>query len=273
MNRKRQQGDIIFAFGQFIGPVLKIAENPAAFDDDEKARIFARFFHDATAFNNLLSHFCLEGEPGHRYQIQFQRVQQQLNLILATGRKHDDPSMLAVAEEVHGHVLESLLSIPIPLDSSIHEARTPFSTYCFVRDLCATAKAQVTWLDRYFDHTLFHRFLAGIPPSVQTVLVTLPASAARGAADARRVAEFMDLSKMFAAERGPAAYRLLANSNFHDRWLRCDGALFTLGGSIKDLSRPFTIGRLDSTPDNHKQFDDAIVSATEVFGPTQTTHP
>lgn len=49
--------------------------------------------------------------------------------------------------------------------------------------------------------------------------------------------------------------------------------MFTLGGSIKDLSKPFTIAKLDSTEDNAKQFDDAISLGTELFGSTQTNHP
>jgi len=92
--------------------------------------------------------------------------------------------------------------------------------------------------------------------------------------DKTRHAEFMDVSKLFALERGPQGYRLIENGNFHDRWLRCEDKLFTLGGSIKDLDKgSFTISRLDTTAANRQQFDDAVALGSEIFGPSHTTHP
>jgi hypothetical protein len=110
------------------------------------------------------------------------------------------------------------------------------------------------------------------PKKVQVTLVTWPASKVGGGKDKRRNDEFMDMSQLFASERGPAGYRLVTLENFHDRWLRCDDRLFTLGGSIKELAKPFTISRVDSTSDNIKQFDEAVTTGVEVFGPNQTAH-
>jgi hypothetical protein len=104
--------------------------------------------------------------------------------------------------------------------------------------------------------------------------VTRPRASLTDRRDISRTNDFMDVSRLFAQERGPQGYRLIENGHFHDRWLRCDDKLFTLGGSIKDLDKgPFTISRLDSTPPNRQQFDDAITQGIEVFGPTQTNHP
>jgi hypothetical protein len=85
----------------------------------------------------------------------------------------------------------------------------------------------------------------------------------------------MDISKLFALERGPTGYRLIVSDDFHDRWLRCDDKLFSLGGSIKDLGNDstFTISKLDFTPENVKYFDDAINGGSEVFGPNNPIHP
>lgn len=265
----------MFSLGQFFGPILRVADNPSGFGTDEKTRIFARFFHDHNSFNQLLVKFCNTGEPGHQYAIQFAQAQHQISLIQAYAAFNNlnEPDLLKLAKDVSSRVTEILMSIPVPVDSAIYEAQTPFSTYCFVRDLCSTVKAKVVWLDRYFDQTVFHRFFTDTPKVVQVTLVTLPSSAAKGKADSQRVAEFMDVSRMFAAERGPTGYRLVANDNFHDRWLQCDQKLFTLGGSIKDLTKPFTISRLDSKPDNLKHFDEAVRNGTEVFGPIQSKHP
>jgi len=274
MNCKQQQAELIFSLGQFFGPVLRVADNPNGFDVDEKTRIFARFFHDHDSFNQLLIKFCHTGEPGHKYAIQFAQAQHKISLIqqYAAYNNLNEADLLKLVREVSLRVMEILMSIPVPIDSTIYEAQTPFSTYCFVKDLCSTAKARIVWLDRYFDQTVFHRFFVDTPKSVEVILITLPLSAVKGNIDSQRIAEFMDISRMFAAERGPSGYKLVANNTFHDRWLQCDQTLFTLGGSIKDLTKPFTISRLDYTPENLKQFDEAIRDGVELFGPNQLQH-
>jgi hypothetical protein len=82
-------------------------------------------------------------------------------------------------------------------------------------------------------------------------------------------------SKLYAAERGPTGYRLVTDDGFHDRLLRCNDKLFTLGGSIKDLGNgiTFTLAKLDSTTENAKRIDDSVLKAVEVFGPSQPHHP
>src|SRR3989442_145217 len=102
MNRKRQQAELLFAAGQFFGPLLKVAENPQAFDADERTRIAARFFHDADAFTGLLQQFCCHGEPGHKYTIQFSKAQ---SLILSIHNypafaKGTEADMLKMAMDV-----------------------------------------------------------------------------------------------------------------------------------------------------------------------------
>jgi catechol 2,3-dioxygenase-like lactoylglutathione lyase family enzyme len=87
-----------------------------------------------------------------------------------------------------------------------------------VKDLCSTVKDKIVWLDRYFDQTVFHRFFTDTLTTAQITLVTLPASAARSNSDRQRVTEFRDVSRLFAAERGPTGYRLIENPDFHDRW-------------------------------------------------------
>jgi len=274
MTRKRQQAELMFSLGQFFGPVLRVAEHPEGFDKEEKTRIMARFFHDHDAFNQLLIKFCLTGEAGHKYAVQFTQAQCQISRIhaQATHSNLSENELLDLVTEVSEKVTEILISIPVPVDSSIYEAQTPFSTYCFVNDLCSTVHGSLVWLDRYFDQTVFHRFFSDTPRSVLITLVTLPVTSAKGPSDTKRLSEFLDVSRLFALERGQAGYRLIANSHFHDRWLQCDEKLFTLGGSIKDLAKPFTISRIDSTADNLKHVEEAIADGTELFGPNQPQH-
>jgi len=275
MNRKHQQAELLFQLGQLMGPPLKMAEMPNQYDRDERTRIMARYNVEMDLLLQATHSFCI-GEAGHSYYTQFIKVQDGLyamKSIQAGSAELNDATFCNLVMRTAPLLRDVILSIPVPVDSTIYEARTPFSTYCFVKDQCSTVKQDIVWLDRYFDQTIFHRFFSETTNSVRITLITLPFSATRGKADEQRHNEFMDVSKLFAQERGPIGYRLIHNGTFHDRWLRCDDRLFVLGGSIKDLAKPFTISRLDSQPENVKHFDDTITRSVEVFGPTQTAHP
>ena len=248
--------------------------DPARFDTDEQERIRARFLAEWPAWYNAVSQFC-SGEPGHRYGAQQEVIADCLDTLRSQVQKTQFPQgLLANLRLNRERLVEQILCVQIPIDSVIYESRTPFTTYCFVRDLCATVRKQLVWLDRYFDHTLFHRFFFDTARTAEITLVTLPGATLTNPKDKRRHADFVDVSRSFAQERGSQAYRLIENAHFHDRWLRCDDKLFTLGGSIKDLDKgPFTISRLDAMPGNLQQFDDAVALGIEIFGPNHPSHP
>jgi hypothetical protein len=274
MNRKREQAEIIYLLGRLFGPLEQAAADPSRFDGDEQKRIRARFFAEMPSFLREANKFC-NGEPGHLYGSQkrvIQRLYSNLDAKLVGTDRIEE--LHPVLEAYKKQFIEQVLAVPVPVDSAIYEASTPFSTYCLIRDLCTTVRRQLVWLDRYFDQTIFHRFFIDTPSTAEIILVTLPGADLKSATDRSRHAAFMDISRLFAVERGPQRYRLIENGSFHDRWLRCDDKLFTLGGSIKDLDKgPFTISRLDTTSFNQQRFDDAIAQGSEVFGPTHTTHP
>ena len=274
MNRKSEQADIIFRLGCLLGPLEQAATDPSRFDSDEQERIRARFLADLPTFLNAAVQFC-NGEPGHQYGRQQDVIlgchNEMRGKIVQAERIEELQSTL---QDNRDRIIQQILSVPVPVDSAIYEARTPFSTYCLVKDVCSTVRQRVVWLDRYFDQTLFHRFFTDTPPGARVTLVTLPGAGLTSRNDRTRHAEFMDVSRLFAIERGLQGYQLIENANFHDRWLRCDDKLFTLGGSIKDLDKgPFTMSCIDSTPQNRQHFDDAVVRGNEVFGPEHTTHP
>lgn len=274
MNRKREQAEVFFQFGQLIGPLLKVAENPET--DSEHRKVMARFFADVDAFKKSFLTFAA-GESGHDYRVQ---VYQAFGALakFETGHRRGElkgEELHSAVKDLRQQVFEALHEIPVPVESAVYDARTPFSTYRLVRDLCSTAQSLVLWMDRYFDQTLFHRYLADVPESAVVTLVTLPDTKLRSPKDLQRHSEFMNVSKLFAQERGPDRYRLVFNDAFHDRWLRCDDKLFHFGGSIKDLGADatFTISKLDFTPENVRAFEEPLSSGREVFGPTQRVHP
>jgi hypothetical protein len=274
MNRKHEQAVMIDQLGQLFGPILKVVVNPQSYDLEEKRRISARFYAEHAAFNERVEKFC-KGEPHHHYLSELNRILMAIMTLVNRSYNQNDYDLFENAPATHETILDALCSIPTPIDSTIHDAVTPSSTYCLVRELCATADKHVFWMDRYFDQTLFGRYLADVPKSATVTLITYPESKCKGSADKQRYADFMSVSKLYAAERGPTGYRLVIDQGFHDRLLRCNDKLFTLGGSIKDLGKDttFTLAKLDSTVENTRRFDDAVSTAVEVFGPSQPQHP
>lgn len=260
--------------GMLFGPLLKWAEARASYDSDETTRIVARFCADVPRFRASFQAFT-KAESGHDYEPQYFKVVNHLGPFSSYATQLSDDDFAMHVRQVYEDVFEAIYSIPIPIASAIHESHTPFSTYCLLKDLCSTARQRVIWMDRYFDSSLFGRYFIDVPRSTCITLVTYPFSECKGSRDQQRYNEFLQVSKLFALERGPSGYRLLTATHFHDRWLECDQTMFALGGSIKDLGADstFTLSRLDRTADNQSHFDRAIASATEVFGLTNTTHP
>lgn len=273
MNRKAQQADLVFQLGALLGPLFGLAADPARYDSEERERIRARFFNECETFCAKMSEFAA-GEKGHRYAVQADAVWGDIHVIGSSIKNTNWMQWLSEnARQYRDKIVSLILSIPVPVESAIHEAHSTFSTYCFVKNLCSTVGTQIVWLDRYFDQTVFHRFLTETPANISITLITLPSANLKGKADQQRYSEFMDISRLFAQQRGLLGYRLIENPDFHDRWLRCDDRLFALGGSIKQLDQPFTISKIDFAPGNVKHFDDALNQGTELFGPNHLNHP
>lgn len=261
--RKAQQAELLFMLGQFFGPMLKMAASPSDYDDDERVRTKARWTADRYQFINQATSFC-RGELGHDYEDARKIIVRALD-IDDTLAFNSPQHWLQTLRDTKDSIMATILSIPVPLTSDVYAAHTPFSTYCYVRDLCATVRSEITWLDRYFDESVFYRYFRSTPESVLITLVTAPSNQ-------KRQIEFMGASRLFAQERGTAGYRLIQSSDFHDRWLRCDDKMFVLGGSIKDVDAPFSIARLGSTTSNNQHIEDVIAAGTVLFGTSQTTH-
>jgi hypothetical protein len=274
MNRKHEQAVMLDQLGQLFGPILNVVANPQSYDLEEKRRIAARFYAEYKTFTQRVEQFC-KGEPHHHYLAELNKILVAIFDLVNRSYNEKGYDLFENAPATHGTILEALCSIPTPIDSTIHDAVTSFSTYCLVRDLCLTSDKHIFWMDRYFDQSLFARYLADVPKSAAVTLITYPESKCKGAADKQRYADFMGGSKLYAAERGPTGYRLVTDDGFHDRLLRCNDKLFTLGGSIKDLGNgiTFTLAKLDSTTENAKRIDDSVLKAVEVFGPSQPHHP
>jgi hypothetical protein len=274
IDRKFQQAELIAKLGALVSPLLKVCEAVARPSDAETMRLKATVFSDFQKFANEVYGFAAS-EPGANYGVFADQ-----HVLHYVYRMRDEMTQMNLdcvgaikLRSLQEAAIKGILMMPVNVDSRIHEAPTPFQTYCFVKSLCLTAGQRLDWLDRYFDSTVFYRFLLDIRPGVAVTLVTSPSPDPKNKRDNIRYSAFMDVSKLFAEERGPTAYRLVTDSIFHDRWLRSDNAMYALGGSVKELDQPFTISNVDPSPANMKTLDDLIAGGTEIFGPRHPVHP
>ena len=96
-----------------------------------------------------------------------------------------------------------------------------------------------------------------------------------GARDKRRWTEFLEISRLFAQERGIAAYRLVVHPDLHDRWIVFDDKrIYSLGGSAKDAGNRdfFTITAVEPSVANLQAIRTQISTGDEFFGPNTAHH-
>ena len=129
---------------------------------------------------------------------------------------------------------------------------------------------RLTIVDRYLDATLFYRYLRQIHRGVRVTLVMWPEKKRKPP----EWKEFLDVSRLYAIERGSKNYRLCTNDNIHDRYLCADDQIYVLGGSIKDAAKNnnFTITKAPSSPEV-SQTVAQIVSTSEVIFGANKPHP
>jgi hypothetical protein len=275
MDRARQKSELLMKLGALFGPLDSLVAAPADYDEQERAEIIARYCAEYPQLILEVRTFCM-AQAGHKYSIQETRFVRALAGVELDLLNHRDlGSILPVAKSDARSAVDE---VPVPRDSVILDANSPFAAYCKIRDLCETeATKEMAVVDAYMDATIFHRFLRYVRPASAITLVTSELKPTAGPRDHRRHAELLDVSRLFAQERDTVHYRLLLQPAgvLHDRWMRFDNKrLINLGGSSKDAGdrQYFTIAHLDPTPGNLQKFQEHIDSGAEYYGPATPTH-
>jgi hypothetical protein len=275
MDRKTEQADLVRKLGALLGPLETLVDCPERFDTHARSRVLARFFGEKDVIFQQMTAFA-GGEPGHNYAIQSFKFHQALEGIANELYYKTDINAFRDALKQHTPLMQAaILEVPVEGVSGILEAKSPFTAYCRLQDICSTTLQTLIWTDPYFACSTFHRYLRNVRDAATITLVTLDPAGLKQAKDRQRHSEFMDISRLFAAEHGPSRYRLISHPDFHDRWLRCDGQIYALGGSVKDAGHKadFSIGLLGSAPETIQKVDDLAAAGRELFGPGNPTHP
>lgn len=273
MDRLQQKHDLFVKLGALFGPLQRLVEHPDQYDEQEKAETLARYFAEYGRLQKEFLSFST-GQPGHDYAIEYDKLYFALEgvkfrIMGNIPLKEVVSSQLSIAQA-------AIDAVPVPTTSVILEAGSPFVAYCRLRELCeADATTSLVWLDPFFGASIFHRYISSVRPTVPVTLVTSEPGQNAGNQNRTRWTEFLDVSRLYAQERGPALYKLVMLPNLHDRWAVFDGKrIYSLGGSAKDagIKDYFTITSVESSPTNLQRLQTHIDTGTELFGPSTTNH-
>ncbi len=164
MNRKEEQSNLIFKLGLVLGPLVKIAESPEKFDSETIKKTAALFFSEVGKIESEFRNFT-RPEENHFYSIENDKLHTLFHGLKSAVKDHfytPGSIIKGMLEGYKKNILDVLLSIPVMVNSEILTAYTPFSTYCIIKDLCQTVKKKLIWIDRYFDDSLYYRYLRNV---------------------------------------------------------------------------------------------------------------
>ena len=272
MDRLQQKNSLFIKLGALFGPLLRLVEHPDQYNYQERAETIARY---SAEFRKILTEFYefAQGQSGHYYEIEYSKFNSALYGVV--NRLQNNQPLIHVVKEQFIIAQAALDDIPVRPTSVIIEAGSPFTAYCKLKELCEVdATSSLVWLDPFFSASIFHRFLSSVRATVPVTLVTREPATHAGKRDQARWTEFIDISRLFAQERGPALYRLVIQPNLHDRWIIFDTKrIYALGGSVKDAGDKdyFTITSVEASPENLQKIQNHTDTGKELFGP-QTPH-
>jgi len=273
MDRLDAKLDMLLKLGRLFGPLERLIETPEDFDEQERAETLARYFAEYPKLNDECRAFSI-GQTGHNYQIEFEKFFNALYGV--ANRLKNGHALEDVVRENLKIARDAIQAIPVPRSSVILKAGTPFTAFCRLRSLCeADAKNSLIWFDPYFGANIFHRYLQFVSNDVRVTLVASEPGQRAGRANRDRWDEFLDVSRLFAAERGHDKYRLEIADSLHDRWLVLDDKrIYSVGGSAKDAASTdvFTITSVEPSAANLQCIADTIENSDEWFGPDSHTH-
>ena len=274
MDRQEQKSELIYKLGLLLCLLEDMVAHPDKHDHVWRRQASGKFSHDIPEFKRALTEFR-DGEPGRVYQAQWDRVMHWLYTI--QGRLDeclDDPGTLGeLLDGARKDMMAAIAEVPAFEGAKLLKAHSPFSAYCTLKDLCASATRILTWVDGYLDATIFYRYLRDVSPNINVTLLTLPRE--KESRKAKHFEAFLDVSRMYAKERCPDTYRLVVHNQVHDRWLCCDGEIYELGCSAKDAggAKPCTLAKLEPPEETLREIERLLKTGTELYGPTNHTHP
>lgn len=149
--------------------------------------------------------------------------------------------------------------IPFEWEPILFKANTPFTSYLRIRESIAIVQNRLNYFDRYLKADFFHLFLNSLKSDISVRLVTTSGNNHYGVKNVIHISELV--RKQF------SDYQLIevGSRELHDRNLRVDNQIFTLGPGVDRAGMALTnFGPSDSSVAAHKEFDNIIAKGNVV---------
>ena len=136
--------------------------------------------------------------------------------------------------------------VPVGWEPVIFEANTPFTSYLRIKECLTVVERRLHYFDRYLKLDFFRLFLESVDTAVSVRLVTTSAGV-------KAVSAVSNLARQQWSD-----YQLIevASSDMHDRNLRVDDQVFSLGTGVDCAGMALTnFGPADSSVEAHAELD------------------
>lgn len=265
-----QKSQLIYEFGILIQPLEELAraQQPPSPDACRIAIAQVRGGDNAwrqqvTEFTTFASDISFIQERADISHVP-ERCWGALNGIINDPVLRNDPDQLKerVEQEVANareRFFDYIDRIPIEWEPVVFEANTPFTSYLRIKESIVSVKDRLHYFDRYLKPDFFTLFLASVENTVSIRLVTTAGDPRYGVASVAAVSNL--------AGQQFADYQLIevAPANLHDRNLRVDDQIFSLGPGADRAGMALTnFGPADNSPEAHNGFDLIIAGGTVV---------
>ncbi len=253
---------LLVALGRLLAKPNELAERPTPPTATDHRIVAAQLAQDLSRWDNEVSRFVTV--EGLRFDNEFNEICQATrkvrNILEAAARnaETDAPGaqelLKATIKVLEADAISGIEKVPIDWAFRMLDRQTPFSAHLLIRDAIGTAKTRLHIFDRYLDTDFFELYLRHVPRTLQIRLVTI-----KGKPRDHGVEGVRSVSALVSAEF--ADYQLLqvTKEDLHDRNLRVDDLVFTLGSSLHEAGcKPTNFGPGDSSPTGHRNLDDIL---------------
>ena len=252
-----QRHRVILEFGVLIQPFRELKRRATPPGEADYRLAIAQVHGGDPAWRTHVQHFTTFA-PDVRFEQEYQdishvpeRLRHAIKSLLDRPGLDKDASkvhaeFVTILDEAEKRFLDLLGKVPIPWQPAMFEANTPFTSYLRILEVTTTVRSRFHYFDRYLKPAFFTLFLEGMPRSVQVRLVTTTAGAKAVDAISQLVrVEFDD-------------YQLIETdpSHFHDRNLRVDDQVFSLGPGVDRAGMSLTnFGPAENSSGANAQLD------------------
>jgi len=163
-----------------------------------------------------------------------------------------------VLERLKENFYQYISEIPVEWEPEIFPANTPFTAYLKIKEALSLATTRIHYFDRYLKVDFFDVFLRNVARDIEIRLVTTSGNNQYGIKGVLAVSEL--------ARKEFSNYQLIEVSpkDLHDRNLRVDDSLFSLGPGIDRAGLALTnFGPSDSSAKAFEQIE-AIIGLGDI---------